>query len=208
MPDNNNIPVDATNPASWTTIEKRTVEFDADTRKLDEKIFNSEKLGKQFSFNLLNAFDAIAIKGKSLESVFKSLALSLSSSILKQAFAPLQQGLAKQFSGLFGGLLPYANGGVLRGGTPVPFASGGVISSPIAFPLSGGRTGIAGERGAEAIMPLTRGPDGRLGVSAQGGGGPSITINISTPDVESFSRSQTQVAAMIARAASLGQRNL
>jgi phage-related minor tail protein len=208
MPDNNNIPVDATNPASWNTIVTQIVEVDANTEPYKKKIDEAKRLGNQFSYGLLNAFDAIAIKGKSLESVFKSLALSLSSSILKSAFAPLQQGLATQFSGLFKGLLPFANGGVLRAGTPVPFASGGVISSPIAFPLSGGRTGIAGERGPEAIMPLTRGPDGRLGVAAQGGGGPSITINISTPDVESFARSQTQVAAMIARAASLGQRNL
>lgn len=103
----------------------------------------------------------------------------------------------------------YAKGGVLQGGTPVPFANGGVISSPIAFPLAGGRTGIAGEAGSEAIMPLARGPDGRLGVVARGsGGGAPITINISTPDIEGFNRSQSQVAAMIARAAALGQRNL
>jgi len=81
----------------------------------------------------------------------------------------------------------------------VPFASGGVIASPIAFPLAGGATGIAGERGA----------DGRLGVvAAQGGSGAAITVNIQTQDAESFSRSQTQVAAMIARAVALGQRNL
>jgi phage-related minor tail protein len=57
-------------------------------------------------------------------------------------------------------------------------------------------------------MPLTRGPDGRLGVAAAGGGGQPITINISTPDAASFNRSQTQIAAMIARAAAAGQRNL
>ena len=124
--------------------------------------------------------------------------------VLKAAFAPLQQGLASSFHGIFSGMLPFAKGGVLKSGTPVPFANGGVISSPIAFPLAGGRTGIAGEAGAEAIMPLTRGADGRLGVVARGGGGgPSITINISTPDIEGFNRSQTQVAAMIARAALL-----
>jgi phage-related minor tail protein len=57
-------------------------------------------------------------------------------------------------------------------------------------------------------MPLTRGSDGRLGVAATGGGGQQITINISTPDAASFNRSQTQIAAMIARAAAAGQRNL
>ena len=100
-------------------------------------------------------------------------------------------------------------GGASQTGGIVPFASGGVISNPMTFPLSGGRVGLAGEAGAEAIMPLRRGPDGRLGIAAHGpGAGPNITINISTPDAESFRRSETQVAAMIARAAQLGQRNL
>jgi phage-related minor tail protein len=206
--DDNNITTDATDPASWNTVTERTIYYKADTKQAEEALFDVDKLGKRVSANLLSGFEAVAIKGKSLESVFKSFALSFSSAIVKQAFAPLQTIIGNSASSLLAGILPFANGGVLRSGTPVPFASGGVIASPIAFPLSGGRTGIAGERGPEAIMPLTRGPDGRLGVAARGGGGPSITFNISTPDVEGFARSQTQVAAMIARAASLGQRNL
>jgi phage-related minor tail protein len=208
MPDNNNSGPSG-DPFNFDGQQDRTVSIKADTKQAEDALFNVEKLGDRVSSNLISGIEAVAIKGKSVESVLKSLALSFSSAILKQAFAPLQNIISGAASGLLKGFLPYANGGVLRSGTPVPFASGGVISSPIAFPLSGGRTGIAGERGAEAIMPLARGPDGRLGVVAQGGrNAPSITINISTPDVESFARSQTQVAAMIARAASLGQRNL
>jgi phage-related minor tail protein len=96
----------------------------------------------------------------------------------------------------------------VQGGLPVPFASGGVIQSPIAFPLAGGRFGIAGERGAEAIMPLSRGPDGRLGVAARGGAGVSVVFNVTAQDAQSFMKSETQVAAMLSRAVSLGQRNL
>ena len=206
--DNENVTVDATDPQSWNTVTERIVYLKGDTSQLEKSLFDAEQMGKRLSSNLISQFEAVAIKGKSLSSVFKSLALSLSDMVLKAAFAPLQQGIASGFSGLFKGLLPFANGGVLRSGTPIPFANGGVISSPMTFPLSGGATGLAGERGAEAIMPLARGSDGRLGVMAQGGGGAAITINITTPDVESFSRSQTQVAAMISRAASLGQRNL
>jgi phage-related minor tail protein len=128
--------------------------------------------------------------------------------VLKAAFKPLEQGFGNLLSGLFSGGFGFAKGGAFQQGLPVPFAKGGVIASPIAFPLSRGRTGIAGERGAEAIMPLARGPDGRLGVVAQGGGGISVTFNVATPDVESFRRSETQVAAMLARAVALGQRNL
>ncbi len=209
MNDNNDVMVDATDPASWTTVTEKIVTIKGDTRQLESSLFDAEKMGKRFSLSLLSAFDAVALKGKSLGDTFKSLAMSLSNMVLKAAFSPLQQGIASSFSGIFKGLMPFAKGGVLKSGTPVPFANGGVISSPIAFPLAGGRTGIAGEAGAEAIMPLARGADGRLGVVARGGGGgPSITINISTPDVDGFNRSQTQVAAMIARAAALGQRNL
>ena len=195
--------------SDFSTAQDRTLNYKVNTKQAEDALFDVDKLGQRVSANLISGIEAVAIKGKNLESVLKSVALSFSSTILKQAFAPLQGILSGAVTGLLKGFLPFANGGVLRSGTPVPFASGGIISSPIGFPLSGGRTGIAGERGAEAIMPLTRGPDGRLGVVAQGGGGgPSITINISTPDVDGFSRSQTQVAAMIARAASLGQRNL
>jgi phage-related minor tail protein len=92
---------------------------------------------------------------------------------------------------------------------PVPFAQGGVIQSPITFPLGQGRMGIAGERGAEAIMPLARGSDGRLGVMAHGGSGAiNVTFNVSTTDADSFRRSESQVAAMLARAVSFGHRNL
>jgi phage-related minor tail protein len=106
------------------------------------------------------------------------------------------------------GGLGFSKGGAIARGVPVPFASGGIIQSPIAFPLAGGRMGLAGERGAEAIMPLSRGADGRLGVAARGSGGVNVTFNVTTPDAESFRRSETQVAAMLARAVSLGQRNL
>ena len=68
-------------------------------------------------------------------------------------------------------------------------------------------TGLMGEAGPEAIMPLTRGADGSLGVKAQGGQAVNVTMNITTPDVSGFQRSQSQVAASMSRALSRGQRN-
>ena len=65
-----------------------------------------------------------------------------------------------------------------------------------------------GEAGPEAIMPLRRGPDGRLGVAAAGGGAPvHVVMNITTPDVQGFQRSQTQIAAQMGRVLARGQRN-
>jgi phage-related minor tail protein len=196
---------DATDPA---TGEPVVVPIVADDRQFRQTLDESEKLAKRFSSQLLGAFEAIAIKGKSLSDVFKSLALSLSKMVLQAAFKPLENAASGFLAGLFKGAFAFAKGGVLSQGTPIPFANGGVISNPISFPLAGGARGIAGERGAEAIMPLARGPDGKLGVRSAGGGAAGITINIATPDLESFQRSQTQVAAMVARAVALGQRNL
>ena len=175
-----------------------------------QKIDEATKLGQQFGSTLTGAFEAVAIRGKSLGDVLRGVAMRLSDLVLKAAMGPLEQGLGNMFAGLLKGTgIPFAKGGVVAGGMPVPFAAGGVIQSPIAFPLHGGRMGIAGERGAEAIMPLARGPDGRLGVAMHGrGGGTSITFNVTATDADSFRRSETQIAAMLARAVSLGQRNL
>lgn len=189
-------------------LETWNVTITADTSDLEAKLATTSRLGQQFSNRLVTAFDDLAIKGKSVGDVFKSLALNISNLALKATLQPLTSGLASMFQGLVGGAMPFAKGGVIQNGTPVPFASGGVIASPISFPLAGGASGLAGEKGPEAIMPLTRGSDGRLGVAAAGGGAQQITINISTPDAASFNRSQTQIAAMIARAAAAGQRNL
>ncbi len=60
----------------------------------------------------------------------------------------------------------FADGGVFARGNVIPFARGGVVSRPTLFPI-----GLMGEAGAEAIMPLSRGADGRLGVTSAGGGG-------------------------------------
>lgn len=189
-------------------IETWTVAINADTTELQQELAKASVYGRQFGRSLTSAFEGIALRGKSLGEVLRSLALSLSRMALQAAFKPLERGIGNLFSGLFGGAFGFAKGGVLARGAPVPFASGGVIASPIAFPLTGGRVGIAGERGAEAILPLARGADGRLGVRAEGGAGISVTFNVSTPDADSFSRSETQIAAMLARAVAQGQRNL
>lgn len=195
----------------WTTTvtdaNGRMIELASNTERVTALMSDAEKAGMRFGRSLSGAFEALVFKGKGLGDVLKSLALSLSQSVLKAAFAPLERGVGSLVTSALSGS-GFARGAAFKQGSVVPFAQGGVISSPIAFPMASGRTGIAGEAGAEAIMPLARGADGRLGVVARGGGGQAITINIQATDVESFRRSESQVAAMIARAAALGQRNL
>jgi phage-related minor tail protein len=79
---------------------------------------------------------------------------------------------------LFGGFLGlFADGGAMRGRIK-PFASGDIIRGPTMF-------GLAGEAGEEAIMPLKRGPDGKLGVGAHGRGGDTYQISIQALDSRS-----------------------
>lgn len=190
-----------------TPLETWTVKIDANTEGLQKQLKSATQMGRQFSSALVDAFQGIAIKGKGLGEVLRGLALQLSNLVLKAAMKPLEQGLGNLFAGMFTGL-GFAKGGALQRGLPVPFASGGVIQSPMTFPMRDGRLGLAGEAGPEAILPLSRGPDGRLGVASRGGGGVAVTFNVTTPDADSFRRSETQVAALLARAVSLGQRNL
>ncbi len=105
--------------------------------------------------------------------------------------------LFKSIGGLFGGgtaasdaaFLASAKGNVFNSGNVVPFATGGVFSAPTFFPMKGGKTGLLGEAGPEAILPLARGADGKLGIKGGGFGGGqnlNITVNVqggSAPDV-------------------------
>ena len=73
--------------------------------------------------------------------------------------------------------LGFADGGVVSGGSEVTaYANGGVVNGPTNFPMAGNKVGLMGEAGPEAIMPLKRGANGKLGVQAEGGGD-SIVIN-------------------------------
>jgi len=70
----------------------------------------------------------------------------------------------------FGGF--FAKGGVFSNGSSITaFADGGVLNRPTFFGMGGNRMGVAGEAGPEGILPLRRGPGGRLGVEAYGSGG-------------------------------------
>lgn len=81
-------------------------------------------------------------------------------------------------------LFPSADGNVFTPtGTVKKFAKGGVFSSPTLFGFGENgsqRAGIMGEAGPEAVMPLARGSDGKLGVTVHGGAGGMTQINLTT----------------------------
>jgi phage-related minor tail protein len=159
-----------------------------------------------FSSAMARAFASASIAGRSFDDVLKNLALRISSLAVADAFKPLTAGLSNSLGSMFTGLFSGGSGAVPS--SFIPFASGGVIGAPSYFPMQGGGLGLAGEAGPEAIMPLARGPDGRLGVATSGGRTPAINVTISTPDAASFRRSEAYLTGQIARAVARGQRGL
>ena len=92
--------------------------------------------------------------------------------------------LGASSAGYSGSYFPQALGGAWSSGVQM-FANGGaftnsIVSTPTAFGMAGGRAGVMGEAGPEAIMPLTRTSSGKLGVIAAGGGS-GTSISISAP---------------------------
>lgn len=183
-------------------IDGLTVKVDADIGQYSAKMKEAADIGKSFGGSLSKAFEDVAFRGRSLSQAFSGLALSLAKSTLKSSIAPVGDALSGALGSLFRG---GAKGSGLA--SILPFARGGVVNQPTLMGLSGPRFGVMGEAGPEAVLPLTRGTDGRLGVRSGAGGATNITVNITTRDAESFRRAQGQVSAMIARAVDRGRRN-
>lgn len=174
-----------------------------DVAPLRASLSEASRLSSSFASNLTSAFTDATFKGRELSDVLRGLALSLSQNTLEAALAPISRTFGNSLAGL-------VTGAGLGTSLPVPFAKGGVISSPVTFPLGGGSArGLAGEAGPEAVLPLARAPDGRLGVRAENSApATNVTFNVTTPDAESFRRSEGQIAAMLSRTVGRGQRNL
>ncbi|WP_210879990.1 phage tail tape measure protein [Roseovarius autotrophicus] len=116
------------------------------------------------------------------------IAQNLANRLIEQAFKPIENALLNAFSGFGGGggggflasLFGFARGGVFAGGQDLTaFARGGVVNRPTVFPFSRG-IGLMGEAGPEAILPLRRGRDGRLGVEMNGGESSQPAQDLST----------------------------
>jgi len=174
----------------------------------------ASKMGQDLHRALGSAFDDLVVGGRSFQDVLKSLAVDLAKLAAQDIFGTGvgggQSGGAGALLGdLFGSIpTPNAKGNVFDQGRIHAFAKGGVLSNPALFPMQGG-VGLAGEAGAEAILPLARGADGKLGVASQGGGHAlNITFNVTATDAASFKRSESQIAAMLQRTVSRGNRNL
>ena len=188
--------------------------FDGELARMRETmVFTGREvntLSSGISGGLRKAFDGLVFDGLKLNDALKTVANTIVDSVYAIAMKPISGALGgflgQGVSSVMGAGMPFANGGAFAQGRVMPFAKGGIVSSATSFPMRGGR-GLMGEAGPEAIMPPARGPDGRLGVQAGGGRAVNVVMNITTPDVQGFQRSQSQVAAQVSRALARGQRN-
>ncbi len=188
-----------------TEVDTLSVRVTADTTPFQAALRDLGGQADRFSGAISRAFRDAVIRGKDFESVLRTLALRIADIALDAALKPIGNGIAGIIGRLLGGIVPFGAGGFFDGNGVQRFASGGVVNAPMLFPL-GRSLGLAGEAGAEAILPLARGSDGRLGVRSGGEAPLSITVNIATPDAESFRKGEAQVTALLARAVRRGRR--
>ena len=192
---------------SEALVERFTSELGSLEGQMKQTQREARGLAQTFGSSLKQAFDGVAVDGLKLSDALSGLTRSMLNATYNAAMKPVTQAVGSAMSNGIGTFLPFASGGTFTQGRVMPFATGDIVGSPTVFPLRGG-AGLMGEAGPEAVMPLTRGTDGRLGVRSQGDLRPiSIQMNISSPDAESFRRSKTQIAAEVSRALSQGARN-
>ena len=188
--------------------------FDSELQRVRAALAETGKdvvtLEQGLSKGLRRAFDGVVLDGMKLSDALETVARSMIQTTYSAAIKPItnQVGglLAQGVGSIVDGIMPFADGGSFSQGRVMPFANGGVVSGPTTFPMRGGM-GLMGEAGPEAIMPLARGPDGKLGVRGGAGGAVNVVMNITTPDVQGFNRSQGQIAAQMSRAMGRGNRN-
>ena len=157
--------------------------MDADlyARSIEDLNLKFDPLGKLISElsdtveNELNAAFASVLDGtKSLGEALLDFAGNVLAKVAQDLFA---QQFSKPIAEGIKAFISSEDGNVFGRSGYVPFANGGVVSGPTIFPFANG-TGLMGEAGPEAIMPLSRGSDGKLGVvAANGNSAPKITIN-------------------------------
>jgi hypothetical protein len=117
-------------------------------------------LSRGISGGLRRSFDGLVFDGMKLTDAMKGVAQSMIGAAYSAAVRPVTNGigglLASGVEGLIGAVAGFEKGGSFTQGRVMPFANGGIVNGPVTFPMRGG-TGLMGEAGPEAIMPLSRG---------------------------------------------------
>ncbi|MDC0117571.1 hypothetical protein OAI16_06730 [Flavobacteriaceae bacterium] len=144
-------------------------------RVLEEAKAQQEQLASMIAGEMGDAFMSIVDGTKSVKDAFKDMARA----IIKELY---QVFVVKKITGFIEGFVGGLGGSSLAPTSSVrpqirPHADGGVVGGPTYFPMAGGKTGLMGEAGPEAIMPLKRGANGKLGVQMEGGSQGNVVVN-------------------------------
>ena len=162
------------NPQTVASLEKQ-IQL---TKELIQEEQQRQDLINFVADSMGDSFMSMVEGTKSVKDAFREMASDIVRELYRVLVVQQMVNSAKTFLGGF-----FADGGAFSGGSQIQaYADGGVVGSPTYFGMSGGKTGLMGEAGPEAIMPLSRGANGKLGVQAEGVGGVTINqnINIST----------------------------
>jgi hypothetical protein len=137
---------------------------------LEEVREDQQRLQDTITSSMEDGFMAMIDGTMSVKDAFKQMAAE----IIKELLYIM---VVKKAVAAVTGFLGFADGGAFSGGSQIQaYADGGVVGGPTTFPMSGGKTGLMGEAGPEAIMPLKRGANGKLGVQMEGGAGDTINV--------------------------------
>ena len=152
-------------------------------KKLVARTNEADTVFGKLRMTMENAFkgmeDALVSFVKTGKLDFRSLADSIVTDLIRiqvqelmtQSIRPMLNAAGSAAMSFFG----FAQGGAPGGpGSTLGAWRNQIVDRPTFFAFAQG--GVMGEAGPEAIMPLSRGPDGTLGVRAQGTG--AVTVNI------------------------------
>ena len=187
--------------------------FTDDVKKMGEEVAN---VTASWFDRMADALSEFVMTGKlKFKEFARSVIADIAKMIAKQMIFNMIAGITgggNWLSGLFGGNkkktttvgqivgVATAKGGVFAQNGIVPYAKGGIVNSPTLFPFAKG-VGLMGEAGPEAIVPLKRGRDGKLGIA---GGGGATTVNVSVDakgtKVEGDGKQMAQLGRMIGSA--------
>ena len=189
--------INAAMKVGHATAADAAVAYALARERFDEAVASADKgasVWDNFKETGASAIDKLIEGTMSLKDAVTSLIKEMVIAIAKKAL--LGSGAGGSASDSLGSIIMssfgFADGAAFSGGRVTAFAAGGVVNGPTMFPMRGG-TGLMGEAGPEAIMPLTRTSNGKLGVQASGGAAPqrqSLEVVLIAP--EGFTAQQRQ----------------
>ena len=184
---------------STEELARSTERFATELERAEKQTERTDRMGVQMGMTFASAFEDAILQSRKFSDILKAVEQDIARIILRTAvtgpaakaisdavssgvrsiagsFMSGSSSAGGSYHGVSYSAVPNANGNAFWGGHLIPFANGGIVSSPTMFPMARGM-GLMGEAGPEAIMPLQRGADGKLGVRAGGGGQGGVVIN-------------------------------